>query len=62
MSFHRPTSDLMSPSAPVHSANDDFESDLELGIVGLAVEYPPFHNGPEALEILALRHYPESTA
>ena len=54
----------MSPSLvlPHATADDNFEDNLELSIVGIGAEYPPYHNGPEALEILAKRHYPESTA
>lgn len=53
----------MPPSA-VHNdiANDRFSHDLNLSILGLGVEYPPFSLGPEALETLARRFYPQSTA
>ena len=51
----------MSPTAlrPVAAA-DTFGDDLDLSIVGLGVQYPEFHNGPDALEKIAKRHYPES--
>ncbi len=53
----------MSPSAvPASTANGQFENDLNLSLVGLGVEYPPFLVGPEALETLANRFYPPSTA
>ncbi|KAA6411745.1 MAG: chalcone synthase [Lasallia pustulata] len=53
----------MSPSAVRNStANNRFEDDLSLSIVGLGVEYPPFSLGPEALETIAARYYPDSTA
>ncbi|MCJ1368822.1 hypothetical protein MMC20_000029 [Loxospora ochrophaea] len=53
----------MSPSAVCGStANDHFNDDLSLSIVGLGVEYPPFSIGPEALETLAERYYPPSMA
>ncbi|MCJ1478160.1 hypothetical protein MMC13_006836 [Lambiella insularis] len=53
----------MSPSAVPHStASDHFKDDLNLSILGLGVDYPSFRNGPEALETLARRHYPDSTA
>ena len=53
----------MSPSAVRHStASDHFKDDLNLSIVGLGVEYPPTRVGPDALEILAKRHYPDSPA
>ncbi|KAL8751315.1 MAG: hypothetical protein Q9184_006106 [Pyrenodesmia sp. 2 TL-2023] len=53
----------MSPSAvPTSTANGHFENDLNLSLVGLGVEYPPFLVGPEALETLANRFYPPSTA
>lgn len=53
----------MSPSAVNTSiASDRFASDLNLSIVGLGVEYPPFSLGPEALETLANRFYKKSTA
>ena len=53
----------MSPSAINGStAHDRFESNLNLSILGLGAEYPPFQLGPEALETLANRFYPSSTA
>ena len=53
----------MSPSAIPHStASDHFKDGLNLSILGLGVDYPPVRNGPEGLEIIANRHYPESTA
>ena len=53
----------MSPSAvPVSTANDRFDNDLDLSIVGIGVEYPPFRVGSDALETLAKRYYPESPA
>ncbi|MCJ1378984.1 hypothetical protein MMC17_002083 [Xylographa soralifera] len=53
----------MSPSAVPHStASDHFKDDLNLSILGLGVAYPDVKNGPEALDILARRHYPETTA
>ncbi len=53
----------MSPSA-VHNStgHDRFADDLNLSIVGLGVDYPPFSLGPDALETLANRFYPPSTA
>ena len=35
---------------------------LNLSIVGIGVEYPPYRVGPEALQTLADRHYPKSPA
>lgn len=53
----------MSPSVLRSStATETFENDLNLSIVGLGVQYPPFSNGPEALEVLARKFYPESNA
>ena len=53
----------MSPSAVnTNSGGDQFASNLNLSIRGLGVEYPPFLLGPEALETLATRFYPKSTA
>lgn len=53
----------MSPSVvPMSTANDRFESDLNLSLLGLGVEYPPFLVGPEALETLANRYYPPTAA
>ncbi|KAL8776591.1 MAG: hypothetical protein Q9213_008213 [Squamulea squamosa] len=53
----------MSPSAiPNSTSNGHFGSDLNLSLRGLGVEYPPFLVGPEALETLANRFYPPSTA
>ncbi|KAL9603906.1 MAG: hypothetical protein Q9219_000844 [cf. Caloplaca sp. 3 TL-2023] len=53
----------MSPSTiPTNAAGNHFENDLDLALLGLGVEYPPFLVGPEALETLANRYYPPSTA
>ncbi|KAL9614294.1 MAG: hypothetical protein Q9167_001177 [Letrouitia subvulpina] len=53
----------MSPSAvPESIADDHFEPDLNLSLLGLGVEYPPYRVGPEALEVLAKRFYPTSAA
>ncbi|KAI4133289.1 MAG: hypothetical protein LQ338_000347 [Usnochroma carphineum] len=54
----------MSPSAVPNSTanNGQFATDLNLSLVGLGVEYPPFLVGAEALETLANRYYPPSTA
>ncbi|KAI4108289.1 MAG: hypothetical protein L6R37_001162 [Teloschistes peruensis] len=53
----------MSPSAvPAPTAKGHFENDLNLSLLGLGVEYPPFLVGPEALETLANRFYPPSPA
>lgn len=35
---------------------------LNLSIVGIGVEYPPYRVGPEALQTLADRYYPKSPA
>ena len=40
----------------------DFQDDLDLSIVGLGVAYPDFAMGPEAVQTLAHRHYPNSPA
>ncbi|KAL8800627.1 MAG: hypothetical protein Q9182_005040 [Xanthomendoza sp. 2 TL-2023] len=55
----------MSPStvpASNNTGSNHFQTDLNLSLCGLGVEYPPFLVGPEALEILANRFYPPSTA
>jgi hypothetical protein len=36
--------------------------DLNLSIIGLGTEYPPFLLEPSALDILCERHYPQSAA
>jgi type III polyketide synthase len=36
--------------------------DLNLSIIGLGTEYPPYLLDPSALDILTSRHYPESSA
>ena len=36
--------------------------ELNLSILGIGVEYPPYRIGPEALQALAERHYPKSPA
>lgn len=54
---------VMSPSAVNGSTSHDrFETDLNLSILGLGVDYPPFALGPDALETLANRFYPPSIA
>ncbi|KAL9001461.1 MAG: hypothetical protein Q9169_000036 [Polycauliona sp. 2 TL-2023] len=53
----------MSPAATSSRTSDSqFESNLNLSLRGLGVEYPPFLVGPEALETLANRFYPSTTA
>lgn len=53
----------MSPSAVHNStAHDRFTDDLNLSIVGLGTDYPPFALGTDALETIANRFYPPSTA
>lgn len=44
------------------TANGHFTNDLNLSILGLGVEYPPFRVGPEAVQTLAERFYPPSPA
>ena len=49
--------------ASVHSSIGSVEdADLGLRILGLGVEYPPDSLGPEVLEELAKKYYPESSA
>ena len=53
----------MSPTAVNGSTSHDrFESGLNLSILGLGVEYPPFELGPDDLDTLASRFYPQSIA
>lgn len=53
----------MSPTAVNGTtAHDHFEDDLNLSILGLGVDYPPYQLGSDALETLANRFYPPSTA
>ncbi|KAL6716915.1 hypothetical protein ACLMJK_004827 [Lecanora helva] len=53
----------MSPSAVNGTtSHEHFENNLNLSILGLGVDYPPFLLGPEALETLANRFYPPSPA
>ena len=53
----------MSPSTVNGSgSHDHFGHDLNLSIRGLGVEYPPYRVGAEALETLAHRFCPPSTA
>ena len=42
--------------------NGHAKDDLNLSILGIGVEYPPFRVGPDALETIASRHYPDSIA
>ena len=53
----------MSPTATNGTTSQNtFESDLNLSILGLGAEYPPFRLNSEALETLADRFYPQSPA
>ncbi|KAL8885311.1 MAG: hypothetical protein Q9205_004173 [Flavoplaca limonia] len=53
----------MSPSAiPNGTSNDQFRNNLNLSLRGLGVQYPPYLVGPSALETLANRFYPPTTA
>ena len=59
----------MSPSATMNgtsatngTASEEFQNDLDLSVVGLGVAYPEFAMGPEAIQTLAGRHYPDSLA
>jgi fungal type III polyketide synthase len=36
--------------------------DLDLSVIGIGVEYPPYKLGPQALDTLCKRHYPETPA
>lgn len=49
-------------NAEQQSTNKNEFGHLNLSIVGLGVEYPPFLLEPSALDILTKRHYPESPA
>lgn len=42
--------------------NGHAKDDLNLSILGIGVEYPPCRVGPDALETVAARHYPDSIA
>jgi hypothetical protein len=56
---------IMSPSGTApESPESRFGKfgDLNLSIIGLGVEYPPFLLGPECLNELVKRHYPASPA
>lgn len=44
------------------NANFHFTNDLNLSILGLGVEYPPYRVGPDAVQTLAERFYPPSPA
>ena len=57
MTMNSPTS-----SSTSSTATECLEKNLNLSIFGFGVEYPPFRAGPEALETLARRHYPDSEA
>ena len=53
----------MSPTAiNGNTTHDHFDSSLNLSIVGLGAEYPPFRVKSESLETLANKFYPPSTA
>ncbi|KAM0795879.1 chalcone synthase [Usnea florida] len=53
----------MSPTAVNgNTTHDHFDSSLNLSILGLGAEYPPFRVKSDSLETLANRFYPPSTA
>ena len=53
----------MSPVALNGSIADDcFEDDLGLSILGIGVQYPPYRHEPDALNSLANRFYKPSEA
>ena len=37
-------------------------ADLNLAIIGMGVEYPPFHLPPGVIDTLCQRHYPDTPA
>ena len=43
-------------------ANGHRTEALNLSMMGIGVEYPPYRVGPEALQTLADRYYPKSPA
>ena len=53
---------MTSLESKCESLPDLFEDDLHLSIVGLGVEYAAFSVGPESLERIAKKLYPESNA
>lgn len=52
----------MSPALSNGTANGHLTNDLNLSILALGVEYPPYRVGPDALQTIAERYYPESPA
>jgi fungal type III polyketide synthase len=52
----------MSASREQQNAAFGTFGDLNLAIIGLGVEYPPFSLDSSALGALVKRHYPESPA
>lgn len=50
-------------NAHQHAPSNGHQAEaLNLSIVGIGVEYPPYRVGPEALQTLADRYYPKSPA
>lgn len=54
----------MSHTAPnaSNAPQNVFQDDLNLSIVGLGVEYPPFLLAPNDLDVLVKRWYPDTPA
>ena len=55
-------SDIVNHDTTNSATNGHFTNDLNLSILGLGVEYPPYRVGPEAVQTLAERFYPPSPA
>jgi fungal type III polyketide synthase len=52
----------MSPSRDTQNALGNRFGDLNLSIIGLGTEYPPYQLDPACLNTLVSRHYPKSPA
>ena len=52
----------MSPSGDTQDATKKQFGDLNLSIIGLGTQYPPYLLDPSDLDTLCKRHYPETPA
>jgi hypothetical protein len=62
LQLHPRHSPIMSTPIDTPDATGKRFGDLNLSIIGLGTEYPPYLLDPSALDILTSRHYPESSA
>lgn len=50
---------ILEPQHELNGHTTEAESSLNLQILGVGTEYPPYQIGPDALETIAKRFYPD---